>query len=71
MAKRKTPVNTITDYRQFYICSTCGKAFYIPLADDWVYQRQSQKGKAYKRHWFCSWGCMRKWDAAQGRKVNG
>ncbi len=64
MGKQKTPVTDVTDYRNFFTCKVCGKAFYTPLADDWAYQKRLyQRNKSDLRLWFCSWGCLRKWEA--------
>lgn len=69
MAKRKTPITEVTDYRAFYRCHICGKVFYTYDADDWVYQRTVYtKSRRNQRLWFCSWGCMRKWDAEHPKR---
>ena len=68
MGKRKTPILGPTDYRFFQTCKTCGKLFYCPMMEDWVYKRTVHTDKGDKRQWFCSWGCLRKWEAERGKK---
>ena len=36
-------------------CKQCGKKFFIPACDTWVYKR----GETV---YFCTWGCMRTFD---------
>ncbi len=54
-----------------YRCASCGKFIYIPCCELWAYKRM-----LYKQHnggvqqWFCSYGCMRKWDAEHPSKVS-
>lgn len=54
-----------------YRCATCGEFVYIPYGEIWTYKRVLYKGHPGGiRKWFCSWGCMRKWDAAHPPKVS-
>ena len=44
-------------------CDKCGKIFFPHEKGTWVYKRFSyDHGKEYQ-HMFCSWSCMRKYDA--------
>lgn len=52
-------------------CSVCGKFIYIPNCELWAYKRMLHiPHHSAVRQWFCSWGCMRKWDAAHPPKVS-
>ena len=45
-------------------CPVCGKEFLVPDVHIWAYQQQKAKGKKATAHYFfCTWGCMRKWEA--------
>lgn len=55
-------------WRDTYIpcnCAECGKVFVPPVKTQWAYKRGSKShrrdGGAYVIY-FCSWGCMRKYD---------
>lgn len=37
-------------------CKICGKDFYVQSTEEWVYRRGAL--------WFCTYGCMRKYDKA-------
>ena len=43
-------------------CPICGKVFYCDYEEIWVYKRIDHKHGSHIKM-FCSWGCMRKWDA--------
>ena len=45
-------------------CPVCGKTF-IRVNDQWAYMRWSGSHQL----WFCSWRCLRKWEATHGDKV--
>ena len=46
-------------------CPICGKVFLL-YEETWVYKRRpNQKPTEY----FCSWGCMQKWDQLHPRKM--
>lgn len=57
-----------TECHETYIectCPECGKIFYPPVKEQWVYRRyifKSNRTGAQDEHLFCSWGCMRKYD---------
>ena len=42
------------------VCDSCGKKFDVQRPDLWRYVRVSGRGQL--KMWFCSWGCMRKFD---------
>lgn len=44
-------------------CAICGKDMYA--GEDWAYKRRDGKGKP---KWFCSYKCMRAWDAKHDGK---
>ena len=44
-------------------CTTCGKDMYA--GEKWAYKRRDGKGKT---KWFCSYKCMREWDAKHDGK---
>ena len=50
-------------------CPICGKEFFIN-GEEWAYKRRdTPRGKQI---WFCSWGCMRKYEKGeQGLKGRG
>lgn len=47
-------------------CYSCGKDIYVANREMWAYKRYQAKRK-YDKYtvFFCSWGCMRKYDAKQ------
>lgn len=45
-------------------CYSCKKQFHIP-SSDWVYKRTVGRNKNV---YFCSWGCLRKYEKIQARK---
>lgn len=48
-------------------CPICGKEYYIPDVEVWVYKRhRSHTGDIY----FCSYKCTRKYDALHTPKAN-
>ena len=49
------------DSKFLHTCDVCGKLFYVPDADSWVYKRQrkSHHGKTCRVLWFCSYHCKR------------
>lgn len=42
-------------------CSICGKGIFIPVVNMWAYKRSDYFNNGNIRY-FCSWGCMRKYD---------
>ena len=44
-------------------CEICGKDFFVPVVGYWVYKREDYMGDGLTKY-FCSWGCMRKFDKA-------
>ena len=46
-------------------CHMCGKKFIVQSPDQYVYKRLFGRNEKY----FCSWGCLRKWEATRGSKV--
>ena len=46
-------------------CPICKKVF-IPPTDDWVYKR---KRTTERITYFCSWGCMNKYDLQHPKKI--
>lgn len=40
-------------------CPICKKPYYILDTRVWVYKRKNASGH---QKYFCSWGCMRKWE---------
>ena len=45
-------------------CPVCGKVF-ILVDDEWAYKRV----QGHKQMYFCSWGCMGKYDNTRPKKV--
>ena len=43
------------------ICPVCMKEFFIPDIEQWAYKHW-ETNKKKKRIYFCSWGCMRKYE---------
>ena len=46
-------------------CHRCGKTFFPPLKNSWVYKRGSKSNRSESGTYlvfFCSWGCMRQYD---------
>lgn len=48
-------------------CAVCGKIFEPPIPEDWVYKAYNRAGTS--KLWFCSWGCLRKAEAAGMKKT--
>ena len=51
-------------------CAECGKSFCA--REEWAYVRAKESTSSHKK-WFCSWGCLRKYEAKHGdgnRKPN-
>ena len=46
-------------------CLECGKKFIVQSVDDYVYKRWCNGQDRY----FCSWSCVRKWDAEREPKT--
>lgn len=44
-------------------CPVCGKKWYVLEVDSWAYVRWTKKDKSGIPTAFCSWSCLRKWDA--------
>ena len=45
-------------------CAVCGKVFFAPDEDVWVFKRVTKKRhEQVKANFFCSWHCLRKWDS--------
>lgn len=40
-------------------CPICGRKFYYYSADEWAYKKYDKNNHM---RYFCSWGCMRKWE---------
>ena len=50
-------------------CKTCGKIFICHDPYNWVYKKSMQKKKNNSALvYFCSWGCMRKWEKEREEK---
>ena len=49
-------------YGAYKNCPTCGKEFFVPQLDDWVFKRY-RRDKTKELMYFCKWSCVRKWDA--------
>lgn len=45
------------------VCPVCGKEKYIANAEDWTYKRKKYFANTSALHYFCSWTCLRKYDA--------
>lgn len=45
-------------------CPVCGKDFYITTYKDWAYKF----GQLGHRKYFCSWSCLRKYEAGDGEE---
>lgn len=46
-------------------CPQCGKLFFVP-EKDWRYRKTATVGKMKYRWYFCSWGCLRTYEANCG-----
>ena len=55
-------------YTDSFICAECGRLKY--KNQSWAYKRKAWKNHKPKLTYFCSYSCMRKWDAEheKGRK---
>jgi hypothetical protein len=53
-------------------CGYCGKEFFVPIVNEWVYRRKDfiALPKTGELKFFCSWGCMRKFDKEYEEKLN-
>ena len=49
----------------YKVCPTCGKEFYIPNLDEWVFKRHGKNNYRF----FCKWSCLRKFDETHVRKL--
>lgn len=61
-AKRSEKQQSIIRGGDERVCGWCGEWFDCYAGERWAYKRTSPKGKKVL---FCSWGCVRKWDAAK------
>lgn len=52
-------------------CHTCGKTFYIPDKNQYVYKRDEVKDGRFLREYFCSWSCLCKYDKEYTDKYAG
>ena len=41
-------------------CPICGRIYVVHDTQTYAYKRHDKKHKIY---YFCSWGCLRRWDA--------
>lgn len=53
-----------------HACEICGKTFYCPLPQEYVYKVGACTATGTKQIFFCSWTCKRKWEAAHWRVRN-
>ena len=61
------------DLKYMRKCPICGKAFYCPCIDLWVYKeghRNKRTGRMnhHKIKAFCSWHCFREWEKKHPKK---
>lgn len=47
------------------ICPICKKKHLVTWVEKYAYQRREHLLHTTVTHYFCSWSCMRKWDAMQ------
>ena len=47
------------------VCKQCGKTFERGCTGAWGYKRNAGNDRI---HYFCSWGCVRKYDEAEAKK---
>ena len=57
-------------------CKTCGKKFIVHDPVGWVYKtsvgvRTHSGSRGAREHFFCSWGCLRKYEKAKEAKKHG
>lgn len=55
-------------YGAFRTCPVCQKQFFVADLGGWAYKRylsRTKKNPNAKNEltWFCTWSCLRKWDA--------
>ena len=43
-------------------CAICGKLFYPPDKTCWAYKREKEIRQRHLTLYFCSWGCLRKYE---------
>ena len=61
-------------YHETYVpctCHTCGKVCVPPLKTMWAYRREPLKAERKPGEYtvyFCSWGCLRKYDRAREKR---
>ena len=51
----------------FKTCACCGKKFYVGVVEEWCYKRKHGNHND-KTAWFCTWKCLRKWEADRDAK---
>lgn len=61
-AKRKEKPQDVARDKNDRICTWCGEHFDCYAGEEWAYKRINRRGKKLV---FCSYGCVRKWDAAK------
>lgn len=60
--------------RDFYnpprkTCPVCGREFSVDLPAEWAYQKTiARRSRSSVVLYFCSWGCMRKWEKEKEEK---
>lgn len=60
--KRKEKPQDVVRDKNERACETCGKDFDCYAGEEWAYKRKTCRGRKVV---FCSYGCVRKWDAAK------
>ena len=43
-------------------CPVCGKEYLVPDVASWAYVMWAMKKTGGVKVYFCSWGCLRKWE---------
>lgn len=51
-------------------CAICNKPFYPPVLEEWRFRKLRNPGHGNALVYFCSWGCMRKWEAGAEIRPN-
>ena len=52
----------LTEWLEQRTCAICGKVFYPPDPGAWVFKRELERNHRHKVIYFCSWGCLRKYE---------
>ncbi len=56
-------VGSTCNFSRMCNCGECGKEFFVPVINEWVYKRKDYMGSEKEEtKFFCSWKCLRSFD---------